>query len=105
MDANCILIFIHRLSNGSIVSMSFTISIVSFGKYLAKRPCFLAFCLPFILAGGAPVDLPPCIRHLPFAMALFLQGLPDLVLAPHKLSFFLFAWGSFRIYIYTTVLI
>src|SRR5699024_2915629 len=95
IEANCILIFIQRISNGSIVSMSFTISIVSLGRYLANKPCFFAFCFPFHLVGGAPVDLPPCIRHLPFAIELFLHGLPLLVLAPHRLFFFFFAWGCF----------
>src|SRR5699024_3006445 len=107
MDANCILIFIHRISNGSIDSISLTISIVSFGKYLANNPCDLALEFFFIFLGGAPVDFPPWSLHRPFPGVLvphpagLLQGVPALVLAP---QYFL-SWALFCIYIYTTVLI
>src|SRR5690625_5379649 len=79
------------------------ISSVSSGKYLANKPCFLAFL--FFL--GGPVDLPPCIRQRPFAIAPFLHGVPALVFAPHNSRPF-FARGRFvflDIYINTTVLV
>src|SRR5690625_3144357 len=101
IDANCILIFIQRISIGSMFSTSFIISIVSLGKYLENNPCFLALAFFFIFSGGAPVDLPPCILQRPFAIAFPLHGFPDLVFAPQ--CFQLFAWGLFCIYNYTTI--
>jgi hypothetical protein len=42
----------------------------------------LAFQLPF----GAPGEGPPCIRHLPFAIAGGWHGFPLRVRAPHRLA-------------------
>jgi hypothetical protein len=47
-----------------------------------QRPCLNAFRLPF----GAPGEGPPCIRHLPFAIAGDRQGFPLRVLAPQRLA-------------------
>jgi hypothetical protein len=46
-----------------------------------KRPCRK---LPFAEPFGAPGELPPCIRHLPFGIAGERHGLPVLVLAPQR---------------------
>src|SRR5690625_2676563 len=96
IDANCICMFVHNISSGSMLLMLFIISSVSCGKYFANKPCLKLFLFCF----GGPVDLPPCIRHLPFAIAPFLHGLPDLVLAPQRFL----AWGCFAIYIRTYLL-
>jgi len=45
-----------------------------------KRPCWSAFLFPL----GAPVDLPPCIRHLPLFIAGDLQRVPFRVFAPKR---------------------
>src|SRR5690625_2370455 len=95
--------FVHKISNGLISLILSMISSVSFGRYLANKPCFIAFCFPFIFSGGAPVDLPPCIRQRPLGIAQFLHVFPLRVLAPQRFLF-LIAWGSFCIYIYTTIL-
>src|SRR5690625_4768875 len=97
MDANCILILVHKISNGLISLIPSIISSVSFGRYFANKPCVLA--LLFFL--GGPVELPPCIRQRPLAIAYALHGFPVRVLAPHL---FLIVWGRFVIYIHTTVL-
>src|SRR5690625_736050 len=97
---------VHKISNGLMSLMLFMISNVSPGRYLANKPCVLALLFFFIFSGGAPVDLPPCIRQRPFGIAQFLQVPPSRVLAPHFLR--LTAWALFRfllIYINTTVLI
>ena len=44
------------------------------------RPSLSAFLLPL----GAPGDLPPCMRHLPFGIAGDWHGLPFLVRAPQR---------------------
>jgi hypothetical protein len=44
------------------------------------RPCVRAFVLPH----GAPVDLPPCIRQQPLAMAGLRQGVLVRVRALHR---------------------
>src|SRR5690625_2131539 len=80
IEANCICIFVHNISSGLISFILSIISSVSSGKYFANKPCFILFL--FFLVG--PVDLPPCIRQRPFAIAPFLHGVPALVLAPHN---------------------
>src|SRR5690625_1559408 len=102
IEANCILMFMCNIFNGSISPISLTISSVSFGRYFANSPCLKLFLFFLIFSGGAPVDLPPCMRQRPFFIAQFLHLPPFLVLAPHL---FLIAWGLFCIYIHTTVLI
>src|SRR5699024_5593504 len=77
------------------------IATVSFGKYLANKPCVRALLFFFIFSGGAPDDLPPCKRHLPFAIEPFLHGVPALVFAPHLFL----TWGLFCIYIRTYLLV
>jgi hypothetical protein len=47
---------------------------------LENRPCLNAFWFPF----GAPGEGPPCIRHLPFAIAGDWHGLPLRVRAPQR---------------------
>ena len=53
---------------------------------LLYRPCLSLLCRmrsrPSRVRG--PVDLPPCNRHRPFFMAGARQGIPRLVLAPHR---------------------
>src|SRR5690625_7429654 len=103
IEANCICILVHNISSGLISFILSIISSVSSGKYFANKPCFILFL--FFL--GGPVDLPPCIRQRPFAIAPFLHGVPALVFAPHNSRPF-FARGRFvflDIYINTTVLI
>src|SRR5690625_726131 len=95
---------VHKISNGLMSLMLFMISNVSSGRYLANNPCVLALLFFFIFSGGAPVDLPPCIRQRPFGIAQFLHDFPLLVLAPQRFLF-LTAWALFCIYIHTTVLI
>src|SRR6266699_410672 len=47
-----------------------------------KRPLFRAFRLPV----GAPGEGPPCIRHLPFAIAGAWHGVPLRVRAPQRFA-------------------
>lgn len=65
---------VTRLASRMIVVTSRRRSMAS----AVNRPCRRAFLFPF----GAPVDSPPCNRHLPFAIAADRQGAPARVFAP-----------------------
>jgi len=67
-------------------------------------PCFQFDFLDRSRPSGVrgPVLFPPCILHLPFAIAGALQGVPFLVLAPHRGPFIklFFAQGSFIVFLH-----
>src|SRR5690625_3958847 len=103
IEANCIFMLVHNISNGLISLILSIISSVSSVRYFANNPCFLALLFFFIFLCGAPVDFPPCNLRLPLPTwfvphpAGLLHGVPALVLAPqYFLSWTLFCF--FAIY-------
>jgi hypothetical protein len=83
----------RQLRRNSLISRLAAIDLAEY------RPCFQFAFLDRSRPSGVrgPVDLPPCILHLPFGIAGDLHGVPFLVLAPHLGPFIrlFFAQGLF----------
>src|SRR5690625_3970601 len=94
IDANCIFILVHSISNGFISLMLSMISSVSSGKYFANNPCVRA--LLFFL--GAPPLEPWNLQTLNPGVAQFLQRSPVLLLV----AVHLFLFGFLANYTSTT---